>query len=72
MEEIKLREAEEYRTGFEVLDLTHGPNADLFGIWDQKEVAYVEQLRFIRINSTDPSMAVVSRRGRHPTLAVNA
>lgn len=33
-----------------------------------KEAAYVEQLRFIRISSADPTLASVSRRGKHPTL----
>ncbi|KIL69398.1 hypothetical protein M378DRAFT_157658 [Amanita muscaria Koide BX008] len=70
LEELKLRESEEYRTGLEVVDLTHGPTVELFKKWDQKEIAYVEQLRFIRISSTDPSVAVVSRPGKHPSLLV--
>ncbi|KAF8740735.1 hypothetical protein AX14_007375 [Amanita brunnescens Koide BX004] len=68
LEEIKLRDTEEYRSGLEVIDLTHGPNVELFRKWDQKEAAYVEQLRFIRISSADPTLSSVSRRGKHPTL----
>jgi translation machinery-associated protein 16 len=88
LEEIKLRDAEEYRTGLgvctfcsdglddiklqkEVIDLTHAPNVDLFKKWDQNEAAYVEQLRFIRISSADPSLSSVSRRGKHPTLVTD-
>ncbi|PFH51957.1 hypothetical protein AMATHDRAFT_2661 [Amanita thiersii Skay4041] len=69
LEETKLREAEAYRTGLEVIDLTHSGNVELFRKWDQKEVAYVEQLRFIRINCVDPTVTVLSRRGQHPSLA---
>ncbi|KAK2463628.1 hypothetical protein APHAL10511_004379 [Amanita phalloides] len=68
MEDLKLREAEQYRTGLEVIDLTHVANVELFRKWDQNEAAYVEQLRFIRISSADTSLASVSRRGKHPVL----
>jgi translation machinery-associated protein 16 len=65
LEEIKLREAEIYRTGIEVIDLTHPPTVELFRRWDQKEVAFIQLLRFIRISKTDPQHAVVSRPGKH-------
>ncbi|KAF8892051.1 hypothetical protein BD779DRAFT_1437274 [Infundibulicybe gibba] len=65
LEEIKLREAEEYRTGMEIPDLTHPPTVEIFRRWDQKEVAFVQLLRFIRIFSTDPLAVVVSRPGKH-------
>lgn len=52
----------------EVVDLTHPVNVELFRKWDQKEAAYVQQLRFIRISSAAPGSSVVSRRGRHPLL----
>ncbi|KAI5984308.1 hypothetical protein EDD15DRAFT_2480700 [Pisolithus albus] len=70
LEEIKLRESEEYRTGWvcKVLDLTHTANVELFRKWDQTEAAYVQMLRFIRITSTDPTVALLSRPGRHPCL----
>lgn len=68
LEEIKLRESEEYRTGFEVLDLTHSANVELFRKWDQTEAAYVQMLRFIRITSTDPAVAILSKPGKHPSL----
>ncbi|KAJ7583219.1 hypothetical protein C8J56DRAFT_791301 [Mycena floridula] len=64
-EEIKLREAEEYRTGFELIDLTHEPTVALFRKWDLKEVAYMQLLRFIRISSLNPAVTVVSRLGTH-------
>ncbi|KAL6304574.1 hypothetical protein BKA93DRAFT_825740 [Sparassis latifolia] len=68
MEEIKLRESEEYRTGLEVIDLTDLPNVELFRRWDQKEAAYIQQLRFIRLSSSTPDHAMVSRPGKHPFL----
>lgn len=86
IEEIKLREAGEYRTGLgtsslftsvgnmnrtdfvEVIDLTHPANVELFRKWDQKAAPYVQQLRFIRISSSDPDMCNVSRPGKHPSL----
>ncbi|CAL1714654.1 unnamed protein product [Somion occarium] len=68
LEELKLREAEEYRTGIEVIDLTHPLNVDLFRQWDQKEAPFIEQLRFIRISSAAPDVAQVSRPGKHPLL----
>ncbi|PPR03211.1 hypothetical protein CVT26_008059 [Gymnopilus dilepis] len=68
LEELKLREAEIYRTGMEVIDLTHPPTVELFRRWDQKEVAFVQLLRFIRINSTNPDVVVVSRPGKHASI----
>ena len=86
IEELKLREAEEYRTGLgafhckhtlrisqftpfiEVVDLTEPTNVGLFRKWDQKESAYTQQLRFIRISSAQPDLYTVSRYGHHPTL----
>ncbi|KAK7686238.1 hypothetical protein QCA50_010458 [Cerrena zonata] len=68
LEEQKLREAEEYRTGLEVIDLTHPINVNLFRQWDQKEVAYIHQLRFIRITSETPDVVQVSRPGNNPLL----
>ncbi|SJL03497.1 uncharacterized protein ARMOST_06853 [Armillaria ostoyae] len=68
LEEIKLRESEEYRTGFEVIDLTHRPTVDLFRRWDQKEVAFIQLLRFIRISSVNPGSIVISRPGKHHSM----
>ncbi|KAG6891558.1 hypothetical protein C0992_004416 [Termitomyces sp. T32_za158] len=68
LEEIKLREAEEYRTGMEVIDLTHPATVELFRLWDQKEAAYIQLLRFVRITSTDPDIVVVSRPGKHKSI----
>jgi translation machinery-associated protein 16 len=86
LEEMKLRESEEYRTGLgtlfslalssllaqaadrsipEVIDLTHPATVALFRNWDQKEVAYLQLLRYIRISSTDPTSFVVSKPGKH-------
>ncbi|KAI9453419.1 hypothetical protein BJY52DRAFT_1289502 [Lactarius psammicola] len=69
LEELKLREAEEYRTGLEVPDLTHRENVALYRTWDQREVAFVQTLRFIRISSTKPELAIVSKPGKQPSLA---
>ncbi|KAI0629300.1 hypothetical protein C8Q77DRAFT_1220466 [Trametes polyzona] len=68
LEELKLREAELYRTGMEVIDLTHPTNVELFRKWDQKEAAYIQQLRFVRISSASPETVVVARIGQHPLL----
>ena len=96
VEELKVREAEEYRTGLgsslfntsanlsepqlisflflvlEVPDLTREVNVDLFRGWDQKEVGYLQMLRYIRISSTDPEKTTVSRPGQHPRLVAAA
>jgi len=68
LEEIKLREVEEYRTGMEVVDLTHAPTVKLFRGWDQKEFAFIQMLRFIRISSTNPLEFTVSKPGKHYSL----
>ncbi|KAH9945732.1 hypothetical protein B0H21DRAFT_743768 [Amylocystis lapponica] len=68
LEDMKLREAEEYRTGLEIVDLTDPVNVELFRHWDQKEAAFIEQLRFIRISGDTPDIVVVSRSGKHPFL----
>ncbi|KAF9531780.1 hypothetical protein CPB83DRAFT_848715 [Crepidotus variabilis] len=68
LEELKLREAEVYRTGMEVIDLTHPATVTLFRRWDQKEAAYTHLLRFIRIFSDNPSHFVMSRPGKHFSL----
>ncbi|KAF8273169.1 hypothetical protein EI94DRAFT_1776545 [Lactarius quietus] len=70
LEEIKLREAEEYRTGLEVPDLTDRDNVALYRTWDQREVAFVQTLRCIRISSTNPELVIVSKPGKHPSLAM--
>ncbi|KAG1878569.1 hypothetical protein C8R48DRAFT_589973, partial [Suillus tomentosus] len=54
LDEIKLRISEQYRTGMCVPDLTHEATVKLFRKWDQTEVAYIQLLRFIPINSVDP------------------
>ncbi|RDX54231.1 hypothetical protein OH76DRAFT_1341744 [Lentinus brumalis] len=72
LEEQKLRETELYRTGMEVIDLTHPINVELFRKWDQQEAAYVQQLRFIRISSASPETVVLARPGQHPLLKEKA
>ena len=52
----------------EVIDLTEPANVALFRKWDQKESAYIQQLRFIRISSDHPDVFTVSRYGQHPSL----
>ncbi|TDL23776.1 hypothetical protein BD410DRAFT_150051 [Rickenella mellea] len=64
-EAIKITEAEEYRTGLEVPDLTHPVNVEIFRRWDQRELAFIQLLRFIRISSENPAAAVVSKPGKH-------
>lgn len=57
-----------FTTYLEVIDLTHQPNVDLFRRWDQKEAAFIQQLRFVRICSTNADLAVLSKPGKHPSL----
>ena len=52
----------------EVLDLTHPENVALLRKWDQIEYAYIQMLRFIRINSVNRDVVLVSRPGKHHTL----
>ncbi|KAF8518044.1 hypothetical protein BU17DRAFT_76307 [Hysterangium stoloniferum] len=68
LEELLLRETEEYRTGLEVPDITHAPTVKLFRRWGQTGVGYLDLLRFIRINSEDPTSVVISRPGKHMSL----
>ncbi|KAH9852187.1 hypothetical protein C2E23DRAFT_827847 [Lenzites betulinus] len=68
LEELQLREKELYRTGMEVVDLTHPLTVELFRKWDQIEAAYIQQLRFIRISSATPDTVIVSRTGQHALL----
>jgi translation machinery-associated protein 16 len=49
----------------EVPDLTHGPTVEIFRRWDQKQAAFTELLRFIRISSSLPLKIVVSKPGKH-------
>jgi translation machinery-associated protein 16 len=49
----------------EVPDLTHPATVEIFRRWDQKEVAFIQLLRFIRIFSAEPEITVVSRPGKH-------
>ena len=52
----------------EVPDLTHPDNVALYRTWDQREVAFLQLLRFIRISSSKPDTAIVSKPGKHPSL----
>ena len=52
----------------EVPDITHPPNVALFRRWGQTGVGYIDLLRFVRINSEDPTSLVVSRPGKHQSL----
>ena len=38
---------------------------EVFRRWDQKELAFIQLLRFIRISSTEPEVAVLSKPGKH-------
>ncbi|KAJ3514985.1 hypothetical protein NLJ89_g2042 [Agrocybe chaxingu] len=72
LEELKLREADVYRTGMEVIDLTHPPTVELLRRWDQKEIAFIQMLRFIRVFSPDTTLVVLSRPGKHCTITESA
>ncbi|KAJ3555587.1 hypothetical protein NM688_g2493 [Phlebia brevispora] len=68
LEAVKLTEAEHYRTGFEVIDLTDVANVALFRQWDRKDAAFIKQLRYIRVCSSLPDVFTLSRPGLHPSL----
>ncbi len=46
----------------------HPLNVELFRRWDQKEMPFIDLLRFIRISSSDTSSVVISRPGKHFSL----
>jgi len=68
LEEMMLREADEYKTGLEIPDLTHAPTVALFRRWGQTDVGFLDLLRFIRISSENLDTAVISRPGKHESL----
>lgn len=83
LQELKLKETEEYKTGMgmqslrhlasfnlspEVLDLTDAENVALFRRWQRNDAAYLDLLRYIRISSDKPDQFVVSRPGKHANL----
>ena len=43
----------------------HGPTVEIFRRWDQKELAFIQLLRFIRISSSEPNVVVLSKPGKH-------
>ncbi|KAJ7066711.1 hypothetical protein C8F01DRAFT_980969 [Mycena amicta] len=61
LEEARLREHENYRTGIEVPDLTDADTLARFRKWDFKSLGYAHLLRFVRISSLQPDVAVLSR-----------
>ncbi|PVG03121.1 hypothetical protein CPB86DRAFT_667025, partial [Serendipita vermifera] len=64
LEEAKRQDAEEYRTGFELPDLTDEQTVKLFRQWDGVDVTYLRILRIIRICGDFPDTVHVSRVGR--------
>ncbi|KIJ55331.1 hypothetical protein M422DRAFT_23933 [Sphaerobolus stellatus SS14] len=68
LEEMVVRETEEYRTGLEVPDITHAPTVKIFRQWGQTGVGFLDLLRYIRISSENPSSVVVSRPGKHDSI----
>jgi translation machinery-associated protein 16 len=52
----------------EVVDLTHPPTVELFRRWDQREFAYIQMLRFIRISSSNRIEYIISKPGKHYSL----
>lgn len=52
----------------EIIDLTHGPTVEIFRRWDQKELAFIQLLRFIRISSSEPELMVLSKPGKHVSI----
>jgi translation machinery-associated protein 16 len=67
--EFTLTDFLSWTQNLEVPDLTHRENVALYRTWDQREVAFVQTLRFIRISITKPELVIVSRPGKQPSLA---
>jgi len=57
-------EAEEYRSGLEVPDLTDPPTVNLFRQWENEDPAFLHLLRFVRVSSALPDLVTVSRIGQ--------
>lgn len=64
LEEMKLQDAEEYRTGLDLPDLTDVANVALFRKWDGIDATYLRILHFIRICGDFPEITHVARIGR--------
>jgi translation machinery-associated protein 16 len=65
LEEIIRHDAEEYRTGLDLPDLTDQHNVRLFRQWDGVDVTYLRILRFIRICGEFPDVIHLARIGRN-------
>lgn len=65
-----IKRIDQFTSIVEVIDLTYLPNVKLFRAWDQKEFAYIQTLRFIRISSSNPAVSVISNPGQHHTLHI--
>ena len=64
LEELKLQDAEEYRTGLDLPDLTDAANVALFRKWDGIDASYLRILHFIRICGEFPEVIHIARIGR--------
>lgn len=64
LEELKRYEAEEYRTGLELPDLTSEHYLGLFRQWDGNDVTYLNIMRFIRICGEFPDVVHAVKPGR--------
>lgn len=61
---MKLQDAEEYRTGLDLPDLTDAANMALFRKWDGVDATYLRILHFIRICGEFPDVVHIARIGR--------
>ncbi|KAF7308610.1 hypothetical protein HMN09_00710300 [Mycena chlorophos] len=61
LEEVRLREQENYKSGIEIPDLTDTETVAKFRQWDLKSLGYAHLLRFVRISTSNRDVAVLSR-----------
>ncbi|KAG8991024.1 hypothetical protein FRB90_001489 [Tulasnella sp. 427] len=64
LQAAKEAEAEEYRSGLEIPDLTDPMTVELFRRWEDGDPNYLPLLRMIKVSGSEPEKSVVVRKGR--------
>ncbi|WWC62414.1 uncharacterized protein I303_105010 [Kwoniella dejecticola CBS 10117] len=74
LEEIKRREWNEYESGMEVPDLTHGPTSRLMYSWVQSEtsmnVSHIDLMRHIRVSPNGE--VILTKKGKAEEMGMGA
>ncbi|KAG8993845.1 hypothetical protein FRB90_000582 [Tulasnella sp. 427] len=64
LQAAKEAEAEEYRSGLEIPDLTDPMTVELFRRWEDGDPNYLPLLRMIKVSGSDLEKSVIVRKGR--------